>query len=126
MNPCHTWRLCCNPLNILIELVISKTRCHIFVGKESLLNRKSTSQKEINNKIHTSCFDRTKTLIDLKLNPKIEQYFGKLWVIFQPDPTDGLKIMIVALKVDNRHNYAKIQIFLFNLFWIVLNKFCLK
>jgi hypothetical protein len=57
MNPCHTWRLYCSSLKILVELGNSETSSHILVGKGSLPNRKSTSEKKVNNKIHITCSD---------------------------------------------------------------------
>jgi hypothetical protein len=57
MNPCHTSRLYCSSLKILVELGNSENKLHILVGKGSLPNRKSTSQKEVNNKIHIACSD---------------------------------------------------------------------
>jgi hypothetical protein len=88
-----------------------------------MLNSKFTSQKELNNKMNkmcTSCSDvyhkafLKSNWLEIYLN--IEQYSGKLWVNFQPYLTIGLRIMIVAVKLKNRHNYARIWIFLFNLF----------
>jgi len=45
------------PLKILVELENFQNSYHILVGKRSLPNRKSTSQKEVNNKIYISCYD---------------------------------------------------------------------
>ena len=36
---------------------IPETNYHILIGKGPLLNRKSTSQKKVNNKNHTTCSD---------------------------------------------------------------------
>ena len=58
MNPCHTWKLCCSPLKIFVELVDFQNKLPCFpLEKESQPNRKSTSQKEVNNKIHTASVD---------------------------------------------------------------------
>jgi len=45
------------PLKILIELENSQNSYYILVGKRSLPNRKSTSQKKVNNKIYISCYN---------------------------------------------------------------------
>jgi len=53
MNPCHTWKLYCSQLKIFIELGDSQNKLsHPF--KKRIL----TSQKEINNKIHTASVDQ--------------------------------------------------------------------
>jgi len=84
---------------------ILKTSSHILGGNGSLPNRKSTSQKEVNNKIHSS-----QTMIHLKLYPNIDQYFLDLQVKFQLDPTVGFGVMLKSVKLDSRKFYDKIQI----------------
>jgi hypothetical protein len=54
MNACHSWKLCCSPLKIFVELRDSQNQLSHPFRKRILPNRKSTSQKEVNNKIHTS------------------------------------------------------------------------
>jgi hypothetical protein len=52
----------------------------------------------------------------------IFQYFW-FWstrLKFQVNPTIELKVMVDSVKLNNRYNYSKILIFLFNIFWIVL------
>jgi hypothetical protein len=56
MYPCYTWKLCCSPLNIFVELENPQNKLPLPC-KGSLSNKKFTSQKGINNKIHTSCPD---------------------------------------------------------------------
>jgi hypothetical protein len=48
------------------------------------------------------------TLIDMKFFPNIEKYVCKLLVKFQPNSTLELKIMLYNIKLDNRHNNARI------------------
>jgi len=52
----HIWKLCCSPLKILVKLENLQNKLS-HPCKGSLPNRKSTSQKGVNNKIHTSYFD---------------------------------------------------------------------
>jgi hypothetical protein len=92
--------------------VILKTSCHILVGKGSLPNRKSIIQKEVNNKIYTTCsnlyrmffpnFDSSVTLFQHRPIPL------NLHVKFQLDPMVGFGVMLNSVKVDNRKFYAKI------------------
>jgi hypothetical protein len=57
MNRCHSWKLCFSSLNILIELGNSQNKLPHPFRKGSLPNRKSTGQKEVNKKIHTTYSD---------------------------------------------------------------------
>jgi len=54
--------------------------------------------------------------IDLKFYPKIEEYSRQLWVNFWLISIVGLRIIIIVVKLESKHNYTKIWIFLFNLF----------
>jgi deoxyadenosine/deoxycytidine kinase len=65
---------------------------HILVGKESLPNRKFTSQKEVNKKkviqpILTYIATPSQNPIHLKFYPNIEKYIWNLQVKFQLNPT---------------------------------------
>jgi hypothetical protein len=52
----------------------------------------------------------SETPIDLKFEPKVGNHVRGLHVNLQPDPTGGLEIMIVAVKLDSCTFYIKIQI----------------
>jgi hypothetical protein len=57
MNRCHSWKLCFSSLKILLELGNSPNKLPHPFKKGSLPNRKSTGQKVVNNKIHTTYSD---------------------------------------------------------------------
>jgi hypothetical protein len=119
MNPCYNWKLCCNPLKIFIELVDFQNKLSYPFRKRIGPNRKSTNQKEVDNKIHTASMTRigmpSRTLIDLQFKPKVG-HVRRLHVKFQLDPTIGLRIMIVVVKLDSCTFYVKSK---FDLSWIV-------
>jgi hypothetical protein len=102
-----------NPKNKLLNILI-------LWRKESSLNRKSTNQKITNNKsilqLLTYIVRLLWTLIDLKFYLNIEKYIKRLMVKFQPNLMVGLRVMLNNIKLDSKHNYARIWIFLFNIF----------
>ena len=54
MNPCHTWKLCCSPLKIFVELEDFQNELpHPFRKRI----RKSTSQKKVNKKTRITSVD---------------------------------------------------------------------
>lgn len=122
MNLCHTWRLYYSSLKILVELEISKTSSHILVGKESLSNRKFTSQRKVNNKICRAYSDLyRKSFPNFNSSENLSQHrtipLG-FQVKFQLDPTVEFSIMLKSVKLDSKNFYDKISI------WPYLN--CIK
>ena len=115
MNPCHTSRLYCSSLKNLGELGNSQNKLHILVGKGSLPNRKSTSQKEVNNKIRIACSDlyhKSFPNVDSpeKIYPNIYKHLWNVLVKFQLDPTVRFEVMLNSVNLNGRNVYAKIWI----------------
>lgn len=83
MNPCMTWKSCCN-FKILVELGNFQNKCSHLCRKKSLPNKKFTSWKKVNNKTHTTCYDLYRKIFlnsdSSRILPYIKQYFNKLWV----------------------------------------------
>jgi hypothetical protein len=52
----------------------------------------------------------SRTPIDLKFGPQVGQHVRRLHVKFQLDPAIGLRIIIVAVKLDSYTFYVKIRI----------------
>jgi hypothetical protein len=85
------------------------TSLYILIGKGSLSNRKSTSKKEVNNKIHITCsdlyrksfsnFDSPKSVhkqIPLDFSDKVSAW-----------PTIGFGVMLNSVKLDSGKVYSK-------------------
>ena len=57
MNPCHTWKLCCSPLKIFVELGDFQNKLPHPFRKRILAKQKVCGQKEVNNKTRTTSVD---------------------------------------------------------------------
>lgn len=84
----------------------------VSLRKESSQNRKCISQNATNKKIilHLLTYIARPlcTPIDMKFLLNIEKYVCKLLVKFQLNSTLKLKITLYSIKLDNRHNNARI------------------
>jgi len=79
-----------------------------------LPNRKSTSEKEVNNIIRkpilTYITSPFRMWIHMKMCPNIDKYLWNLMVKFQLDPTVGFEVMLNSVKLNGKNSYAKIRI----------------
>jgi hypothetical protein len=112
MNPCHTWRLYCSSLKILVELKNFQNKLPHPCKKGILAKMKSTSQKEVNNRIHIACSDlycNSFSNVDSPENvPQHRQ--TPLEVKLQLNPTVRFDVMLNSVKLNGRKFYAKIWI----------------
>jgi len=89
-----------------------KLSCQILIEKRSFPNRNFKSQKKVNNKICTAYSDLYCNVFPNSHWPEIlSQYKTIFWETMGKvlaHLTVGLKIIIITIKLDNRHNYTRI------------------
>jgi len=106
MNPCHTWKLYCSPLKILVELGDSQNKLPYPCRKKNPCQIGSSQVKRKLTRIMVSSW----FLIDLKFEPEVGKHVGRFHIKLQPNPTVELKIIIVTIKLDSCTLYIKMQI----------------
>jgi hypothetical protein len=110
LNPYDTYKLCCSPLKILVEIENSQNKLSYPYRKKILTNRKFICQKKVNSKFlqHVMIYiaSPSRTPIHLKAYPNMEKYIWNLLVKFQLDSRCDLELC----SIDGRKFYTKIRI----------------
>jgi hypothetical protein len=101
----------------LVEQGKSQNKLSHPCRKRTLPNKKSTSKKKVNNRIHIDCAltyiaSPLRKWIHLTIYPNIDKYLWNHLVTFQLDPTVEFEVMLNSVKLDGRNFYVKIRIWL--------------